>query len=191
MMKKKLVRPKQKNKYHLIKFSKLDSTNNYALAHLNELVHGSVVQAEIQSAGRGQFENKWFSSVPGNIYISIVIKPEIDNPDKYIKFITKYSAEVILKVLSSYISFEKIKIKLPNDVLVEDRKIAGVLTETKFLGNKCLGVVVGIGVNLNLSENNLKEIDNPATALNILIKKKINSKVFLKCLLVEFFAQLK
>jgi len=111
-MMKKLAKLKPKNKYHLIKFSRLDSTNDYALAHLNELAHGSVIQAEVQTAGRGQFKNKWFSTIPGNIYISIIIKPEISSADRFIKFITKYTAEVVVKILGNYISAKKIKIKI-------------------------------------------------------------------------------
>lgn len=188
MMKKKLA--KQKNSYHLIKFSEIDSTNNYALAHLNELAHGSVIQAEIQTAGRGQFENRWFSTVPQNIYISIVIKPEIKSADKFIKYITKYTADKVVKVFTEYISRKRIKIKLPNDILIDNKKIAGILTETKFIGLKCLGVVIGMGINLNMPEKLLQIIDQPATALNILVKKKINRNIFLKELLSIFFAQI-
>lgn len=179
-----------KNSYKLINFTTITSTNSYALKHLDHLSDRTVISAERQSAGRGQFKRSWFSTVPNNIYISIILKPKAIVPDAYLKKLTKMTAAAVVKTISEYIEPKYLSIKLPNDVLVEGKKIAGILTETKFRGGQCLGIVVGMGINLNLSEKVIARIDQPATALNLATGKKINKKRFLKEFLRVFFHQL-
>ncbi len=160
------------------------------MKHLDHLSDRTVISAARQSAGRGQFKKRWFSTAPNNIYISIILKPKEIVPDTYLKKLTKMTAAAVVKTISAYIEPKHLSIKLPNDVLVEGKKIAGILTETKFRGGQCLGIVVGIGINLNLSEKVIVKLDQPATALNLAAGKAISKKKFLKEFLQIFFDQL-
>ena len=80
------------------------------------------------------------------------------------------------------------QIKWPNDVLLNGKKVCGILAESIIKGGKLKGIVLGIGVNLNASIDNLNEIDRPATSLNIELGKNINKKEFMQNLIDRFFA---
>ena len=62
-------------RYRVIEFAELDSTNRFACGRLRELADGDVIQAGIQTVGRGRWERKWISDVPGNLCLSLVLKP--------------------------------------------------------------------------------------------------------------------
>ena len=137
-------------------FETIDSTSTWARKHLSELPDRRVISADIQTDGRGQFEKKWLSSNKngGNCYISIVLKPE---NIEYLGELTKYSSLIVKKILETY--GLDAKLKYPNDVLVGEKKIAGVLAESVFIGKTFRGVIVGIGVNLNLEAEEINMID--------------------------------
>jgi len=78
-------------------------------------------------------------------------------------------------------------IKWPNDVLTNNKKIAGILAQTSIRGNDFQGLVLGIGVNLNFDKTDMEKIDRPATSLNLVLGKKIDRDEFLKSLLERFF----
>ena len=80
-------------------------------------------------------------------------------------------------------------IKWPNDVQINGKKIAGILSEASFSGGTFNGIILGIGVNLNLDKNDLEVIDIPATSLNIETGKDINKEEFIEKLANEFFTQ--
>ena len=62
-------------RYRIIKFAELDSTNRHARAQLLELADGDVIHADVQTAGHGRLQRRWISHVPGNLCLSIVLKP--------------------------------------------------------------------------------------------------------------------
>ena len=164
-------------------FDELDSTNVYSHLHLEELNDFDIISADIQNMGHGQFERKWFSSNKsgGNIYISIILKPQnISHLDE----LTRYVALRAKKTLERYglnPSF-----KYPNDILINGKKIAGFLAESEFLGNKLKGVIVGAGINLNLDEDEVKNIDIPATSIFLETGNFIDKNEFLNNLIDDF-----
>jgi len=168
---------------NIIHFDSLDSTSVYSHQHLEELNDFDVVSADVQSRGHGQFERFWFSSDKngGNIYISIILKP--DNIT-HLNELTRYVALRAAETLREY-SLEP-KFKYPNDILINGKKIAGFLAESEFLGEKCKGVIVGCGINLNLDEDDVKNIDIPATSIFLETGKKINKDEFLNNFLENF-----
>jgi len=172
--------------HHIQKFETLDSTNNYAKEHLESLADRSVIVADIQTAGRGRNQTKWLSHIPNNLYISIVLKPfQKLTPESHIEKISLEMADAIVQILNQF--DVKAEIKLPNDILVDGKKIAGMLTETEVQGKTLKGVILGVGVNLNMTQSELDQIDQPATALNLLVKKETDHQQFLKDLLTHFF----
>lgn len=169
--------------HNIINFEELNSTSVYSHEHLSELKDFDIVSCELQTQGHGQFERKWYSSNKngGNIYISIILKPDnISHLDE----LTRYVALVGAKTLEQYNI--KPTFKYPNDILIEGKKIAGFLAESEFLGQNLKGVIVGCGINLNLDKEELKNIDIPATSIFNETGKKINKNEFLDKFLDNF-----
>jgi BirA family biotin operon repressor/biotin-[acetyl-CoA-carboxylase] ligase len=171
---------------NFIRLEETDSTNGYALRNIHELKDRQVIVAEKQFSGRGRLGRKWVSDVKDNVYMSIVLKPcTVFNKEVPLKNITQYASVVLCRVLENYgIDPE---IKWPNDVLVNEKKIAGILSEVSSHGESLKGFVLGIGVNLNLTSAQLAAIDQPATALNILIDRPVDKNSFIELFEEEFF----
>ena len=162
-------------------FQTINSTNTYALEHFDELDDLCVISAHSQTQGRGRFDRKWISKDYENIYITFVLKPQ---NTKYITNLTQYLSVVTANVLENY----KVtpQIKWPNDVLINQKKICGILCESKLKENKIQGVVLGIGINLNQKQETIDTIERPATSLNLEIGKSVNKQEFLNNLISEF-----
>lgn len=168
--------------YNLIYFPEINSTNTYALKNISDYSDSDVLMAEIQTEGRGRFDRKWISDKPENIYISIVLKPELTSP---LNNIPQYLSIKVCETLESY--GVKPVIKWPNDVLINNKKIAGILAQTSIRGTNLQGLILGIGINLNFEQKDMESIDRPATSLNLLIDRHIDRDEFLKNLLEGFF----
>ena len=156
-------------------FETLDSTNTYAVSHFDELADGDLVVAGRQTAGRGRLSRKWVST-EGNLFASFVIKEPFGEPF-YATMISSLS--VIAAVKKLYPEVQPV-IKWPNDVLIGKQKLSGVLCEGVIRNGKLSGIVCGIGVNLNLSREELDKIDQPATSLSTVVNEKINLEKFTK-----------
>ncbi len=170
--------------YKINKFEKLDSTNKYALNNIAQIQPNTVIQAETQEAGRGRFSRKWISDKKGNCYISFVLKPSLKYRNNFPN-LTQYLSVILCKELEKYGLTPNIK--WPNDVQINGKKIAGILSEVAFSGDDFGGIVLGIGVNLNLEESDLRKIDIPATSINIETSKEINSDEFIENFVKSFF----
>ncbi|MDR1167602.1 MAG: biotin--[acetyl-CoA-carboxylase] ligase [Heliobacteriaceae bacterium] len=168
---------------NIIYFDEIDSTNLYAKRLLETLPDRTLIHAGRQTSGYGQFEREWADLGVGNLFMSLVLKPPA-NFDK--TGLTTYMAEVLCSVLKDY--GVKAQVKLPNDVLVNGRKIAGILAETSTKGKASKGVVLGAGVNLNAAETDLLKVDKEITSLNLEIGMPVERDVFLNKLLEKFFS---
>jgi BirA family biotin operon repressor/biotin-[acetyl-CoA-carboxylase] ligase len=175
------------SRYRVIEFAELDSTNRFACGRLRELADGDVIQAGIQTAGRGRWERKWISDVPGNLCLSLVLKPAGSPAALPLASLSQLLALSACRVLESY-GVEP-ALKWPNDVQVGGRKIAGILAETVVTGSEFLGLVLGIGVNLNLDATVIATVDQPATALNLELGRYVSVLTFRDALLETFFAR--
>lgn len=169
-------------KHKLIYFSEITSTNTHALKNIADYNDGDVLMAELQTQGRGRFDRKWISDKPDNIYISFVLKPDFNSP---LNNIPQYLSVKLCEVLENYGT--KPVIKWPNDVLIYNKKIAGILAQTSVRGNTFQGLVLGIGVNLNFTREEMEKIDRPATSLNLVLGEKIDRDKFSNSLLEKFF----
>lgn len=169
--------------YNVIHFDELNSTSVYSHKHLEELNDFDVVCCDFQSLGHGQFSRVWFSSNKngGNIYISIILKP---NDITHLNELTRYVALRAAKTLERY----KLKptFKYPNDILINGKKIAGFLAESEFLGSTLKGVIVGCGINLNLDSEEVKNIDQAATSIYLETGVQVNKKEFLDNFMSDF-----
>ncbi|OLA77404.1 MAG: biotin--[acetyl-CoA-carboxylase] ligase [Candidatus Melainabacteria bacterium 35_41] len=169
-----------------IYLSEVDSTNLYAKSNIENLADKSIVHAANQTAGRGRLQRTWVNLGEGNLFLTFVLKPSNSFNEVYSN-LTQYLSVVLCKILEEY--GLKPQIKWPNDVLINGKKIAGILSETVMQGSLFKGLVLGIGVNLNTSEKDLPSvIDKEATSLNLEISKPVDVNLFLDKLAEEFFA---
>ena len=129
----------------------IDSTNNRAreLA-LADAPEGTLIVAETQLKGRGRLGRSWISPKGKGIWMSLVLRPDIP-PDKA-PGITTLVAVAIRRVLNQLTGLD-IGIKWPNDIIVNGRKVCGILTEMHGDMDKIYYIVVGIGINANLEES--------------------------------------
>ena len=157
-------------------FKKVKSTNDIAIKKIKSGISRGLVIAETQSKGRGQYGKKWIS-FKGNLLMSIFF--EI-NTGISIKYITFKNCEIIRKSIQKFTK-NKIKIKPPNDLLINNEKICGILQET-FFQNKKKFIVVGIGLNL-IKSPKIKKY--PTNYLSKYTSKKISKLMLfrsIKCL---------
>jgi BirA family biotin operon repressor/biotin-[acetyl-CoA-carboxylase] ligase len=171
-------------KYRILRFSEIDSTNSYALKLLETLCDKQIILAETQTQGYGRMGRPWISTATGNIYMSIVLKPSVFV--KQLTNLTQYLSLVICRLIEDY--GPEAEVKWPNDVLVAGKKIAGILGEGSFRGESFQGYVLGAGINLNMKLEEAARIDQPATALSILTGRPVNRDEFLALLLDAFFS---
>ena len=171
---------------NIIELEEVNSTNLYAKENLNVLEDKTVIIANSQTNGRGRFDRKWVDLGEGNLFMTLVLKPSNTFKEVYAN-LTQYLSVVLANVLEEYGLSPKIK--WPNDVMVNNGKIAGILSETVMQGNNFKGLVLGIGVNLNADKSNLKQIkERVATALNIELEREyVDKNLFTEKLLNEFF----
>jgi len=172
--------------YNVIHFDELNSTSVYSHQHLEELKNFDVISCDFQTQGHGQFSRSWFSSNKngGNIYISIILKPD---DITHLNELTRYVALRAAQTLKRYNLNPTFK--HPNDILINGKKIAGFLAESEFLGSNLKGVIVGCGINLNLDEEEVKNIDQPATSIYLETGTRVNKKEFLDNLMSDFIKE--
>ena len=156
-------------KFKIFKFISVNSTNNSAirLIKTTSLNYGMII-AEKQQKGRGQYGKKWIS-FKGNLFVSFFYR--LDKLSLSLKQLTKINCLLVKNLLSTYCE-KKIIYKRPNDLLIDKKKICGILQETIKIFNKNY-LIVGIGINL---KKNPKIKDYPTTNLYELIKQKISKK---------------
>ena len=149
------------------KFKRVKSTNNTAIRIIKESNYNiGMVIAETQTNGRGQYGRKWISS-KGNLFVSFF--NELNKTNLSINTITKINCLLVKKLLSTF-TRKKIIFKKPNDLLIDKKKISGILQEVIFL-NKKKFLITGIGINI-IKNPYIKNY--PATNLQEVTKKSIS-----------------
>jgi BirA family biotin operon repressor/biotin-[acetyl-CoA-carboxylase] ligase len=170
-------------------FKEVTSTNDVAkeLAALRAK-EGTIVIAEIQTSGRGRLGRSWLSP-KGGVWLSVILRPEVKAKDVF--KITFLTAVAVAKTIRKMFKLNA-EIEWPNDVLINGKKVCGILTETSIRGETVDSVIVGVGINanvdLNLFPNNLKKT---VTTLASEVKMEVDREKFLHALLKELEAYYK
>ncbi len=123
-------------------YKKVNSTNDLAIKKIKAGFTKGIIVADYQKKGRGQQGKKWLS-FNGNVFMTIFFKVK-ENIE--VKKITTLNCKILKKILFHYIK-KKITIKPPNDLLVDKKKICGILQEIKFNKEQKF-LIIGIGINL-------------------------------------------
>lgn len=173
------------DRYRVIRFTELDSTNRHVCGRLAGLLDGDVVQADVQTSGHGRMRRPWVSDVPGNLCMTLVIKPGGVPPA--LVNLSQLLALSVCRALAHH--GVAATIKWPNDVMVDGLKIAGLLAESVAEGSRFLGMALGVGVNLNLGQADLARITQPATSLAELTGRPVVVDDFRDRVLEDFFGR--
>lgn len=136
-------------------FKEIESTSAHLKANLDRYRHGDVVTTSFQTAGYGQRGNHWESERGANALFSLKIEPtRIAPADGFML------TEIVTLGILDALDIKDIKIKWPNDIYINDHKLAGILVEATMNANAFMTAVVGIGLNLNQTEF-LSDAPNP------------------------------
>lgn len=148
---------------NLIRLKEVDSTNSYLRAHCSELPDGCAVTAELQTAGRGRRGHNWAADC-GMLPLSILLK----DPPECETLTARAGLSVCAAIEKMYADPPKIAIKWPNDIIIENRKVCGILCESVCFGDS-LNVICGIGVNISQSEDffRAENLPNAASLLTL------------------------
>ena len=165
------------NKYELIRINSIPSTNLFLKENYDDFKEYTVLVCEKQNEGRGRMGRVWFSSEE-NIALSILLKP--DNSVN----ISNISLVVGASVFNTLNRYVKCSIKWPNDIIVNDKKICGILLEA-ISSSEIEAVIVGIGINVNQVEFD-EEIKSKATSLKLELNKDIDKDEIIKNLINDF-----
>jgi BirA family biotin operon repressor/biotin-[acetyl-CoA-carboxylase] ligase len=145
---------------------------------------GTLITAETQTKGRGRLGRNWYSPPGTGIYLSVILRPRL-SPDKA-PGLSVMTALALADTLSFYCPGE-VRVKWPNDVLINGRKAAGILTELTAERNKINHVIVGIGINVNHGSGHFPvELRPAATSLRRELKRKVKRVELLQRFLLRF-----
>ena len=176
------------NYMKIVKLNAIDSTNSY----LKELMKREVVEnwtvvvANHQTKGKGQYDNKWISDKGKNLTFSILVR--FKNMSVSRQYYLNYSVSLaIYKVLKYYIP-EKLSVKWPNDILSANHKICGILIENSINNSNVNHAVIGIGLNVNQDECRPDMVY--ASSIKKIANKTIDKDVLLQKILLEVQYQL-
>lgn len=168
--------------FHLLSYDEVDSTNDEA-RRLAEggASHGAFIWAKRQTAGRGRMGREWVSE-EGNLFVSVLLKPHVEQermPE--LSFVASLAAfDTVQPIVGEE---QSLKLKWPNDVLLNDHKVCGVLLESFQLEDGGLWVVVGLGVNV---ESHPGHVIFPATCLKEAGVQIVSAKIVLSRFIHHF-----
>ena len=162
-------------------FGELDSTNAWLLeAARSGIAEGTVVVADRQSAGRGRLGRRWESKPGSGLLVSLLFRPRIEAGDL---FSVAALGTLAAREAVAAVAGVDARVKWPNDLVVDDVKLAGVLSETSGIGTDDLAVVVGIGINLSWPAPGPDATALNAVCLDTLAGRPIDGKALLEALL--------
>ena len=164
----------------LVFFQEVPSTMDEAARLAREgTADGTVVVAETQTAGRGRFGRNWVSP-GGNIYMSVVFRPSLDA----LPFLSLLAGVATVQTIRKTTGLSP-KIKWPNDVMLDGKKVSGNLVESVMVGEAVCYAVLGIGLNVTLDPSQSEETAGLATSLEAATGKPLMREEILRQLLQD------
>ena len=140
---------------------------------------GTVILADEQTAGKGRLERVWLSP-RGNIALSVILYPSLS----YLPSLIMLASLAVVHSIEAATGL-KSQIKWPNDVLIDGRKVCGILIESNVQGSTVKYAIIGIGINVNLRLADFPEILPIATSLSDELGRDVSRLSVIRCLLVE------
>lgn len=169
-------------KFNIVHLNSTTSTNIHAHQFVEKSLQaeGTVFYTDFQENGKGQKGSKWQSDRGFNLLMSLVLTPNLKVQKRFL-----ISQAVSLALISTLdkLSVNDLSIKWPNDILVANKKIAGILIENSIKGDLINNSIVGIGLNINQIE--FSDMEREPTSLKLLLKENLDIMQVLNSLLVE------
>lgn len=161
----------------------VESTNLIArAAALDGAPEGTLVVAEEQVAGRGRLGRRWLAPYGSSLLVSLLLRPPPTVRPTLLPFV---AAVALAETLERRLGLVP-ELKWPNDVRLDGRKLAGILAETEYAGDRLDAVVVGVGLNCNIEARVLAELDQPATSLLAALGHPVDRVALLAAFLEEW-----
>lgn len=163
-------------------YTVIDSTNRRATEWArDDAPDGALVLAEEQTAGRGRLGRRWHAPAGSALLMSLVLRPNLDPPQaQRATMICSLGAVEAARQVAGL----SVQVKWPNDLVIDGRKVGGILTELGAEGKALTHVVVGMGINVNVDVSHLPQVMVPATSLKAEAGGGV-SRVALLCRLLE------
>lgn len=153
---------------YFVYFEETGSTNEDARRLATEgALHGTLVTADSQNGGKGRRGRSWHTPKGSAIAMSLILKPKLEA--EYASMLTLVQAMAVTKAIEKVCGL-KAQIKWPNDILVNEKKVCGILTEMNLEGTEVSSIIIGTGINVN-QDVFPKEIIEIATSLKIETKE--------------------
>ncbi len=168
--------------YEIVYMESVDSTNVFAMNNADSGMLKSIVVANCQTAGKGRLGRSFESSRGKGIYATLVVRPQKKAYE--IASITLVVAVAVIRAFDKLFGMDT-KIKWPNDIILNGKKLCGILTEMKNEGEKVKYVAVGFGINVT-NEEFPEEIKDKATSIYLETGNKIDRKKILAAVVKEF-----
>ncbi len=170
-------------------FESIDSTNHWASLQVSRLKEGMLLltTADEQTSGKGRFGHHWFSPKNLNFYgtFSFMFDSQRKDIGNLPQILALSAASTLQKLNLSC------QLKWPNDLLVNKKKIGGILTEAKATEySNCLYMLIGIGLNINMPSGLITHLERPATSLLIETGKTVDIQIVRELLLQTFLEDL-
>ena len=152
--------------------TKVASTSNHLAGYANTgEAEGLVVVAEEQNFGRGRMARKWFSPPDVNLYMSALFRPNLQQ--QQVPSMYQVAALAVMRAVKKLYPQVQIGFKWPNDLMVDGKKLGGVLCDARFKADRVDCLIVGIGLNVNMRPSTLPpELKNAATSLYERLKRE-------------------
>jgi len=164
----------------VIYYPRLASTMDVARQEARQgAIEGTVVIAGEQTAGKGREKRVWFSP-RGSLALSIILYPAMT----YLPYLIMLASLAVVRSIEAVTGL-KAQVKWPNDVLINDKKVCGILIESDLRGNDVTYAVIGIGINVNFRLSHFPKILHIATSLADELGKEVSRLDLIRCLLVE------
>lgn len=163
-------------------FDEITSTNEYAKNIANNVEEGTIIIAKKQTKGKGRLDRKWTSAENQGVYFSLILKPKIELFK--IMQITLIAGISLCETIKQVTNIDA-KIKWPNDILINGKKVCGILTELNAQIDSVSYIILGIGINVN-NEKFDQDLIQKATSLFLETNKNIEKQKILACFLKNF-----
>ena len=167
----------------IVYFDETDSTNRQARMLAREGArHGTLVIADTQSAGRGRRGRGWISPAGEGIFMSLIIRP--DMPPSQVAKLSLMLALAVSRAIERETGLDA-KIKWPNDIVINGRKVCGLLLEMDATAEKVDSIVAGVGINVHQTAFD-EEIAHTASSLDLLAGRRVSRSAIVRAFLNEF-----
>ncbi len=170
-------------------FDEVGSTNDIALEMAsNGMPEGIAILAESQTGGKGRLDRSWFSPAGRNIYLSLLLRPAIQ-----VREYPLFSPATAVGLVNGIREFTGLAlgIKWPNDLVISDKKVGGILLVSSLSGDQTAPLVVGVGLNVNLEPSAFpEELRETATSLKAVLGREIDRTGLITALIEGVVAEI-